>query len=99
MGEIIGSKIIGDKIVYKVLLDEKESLTLKGGMRNIHIFSLDLCKTESRMIEKGKEGVTKHFLVPIKHRSKSKKKPDNVFYQVIDIDSKTIFVYTVRLMR
>ncbi len=94
MGEIIGSKIIGDKVVYKIIVDEKESLTLKGSRKNIYLFSLDLCKTESRIIEKGKKGVTKHFLIPIKYRSKSKKKPKNVSYQVIDLDSKAIFIYT-----
>jgi len=96
MGEIIGSKVIGDKVVYKVLLDKKESLALKGGIRNIHMFSLDLCETESKVIEKGKGGVTKHFLIPIKYKSKSKKKPNSVSYQVIDLDSKTIFIYTVQ---
>lgn len=95
MGEIIGSRIIDDKIVYKLVVNEKESLALKGGMRNIYVFSLDLCKTESRIIEKGKGGVTKHFLIPIRYRSKSKKKPNNIFYQAIDLETKTIFIYTV----
>lgn len=95
MGEIIESKIIGDKVVYKVIVDEKESLALKGSTRNIHLFTLDLCDVESRIIEKGKGGVTKHFVVPIKYRSKSKKKPHTISYQIIDLDSKAIFIYTV----
>ncbi|MBW2984874.1 hypothetical protein KY361_07165 [Candidatus Woesearchaeota archaeon] len=95
MGEIIGSRTIGDRVIYKIMVNENESLTLKGSMRNIHLFSLDLCDAESRIIERGKEGVTKHFLIPTKHRPKPKKKPDSVSYQAIDLDSKTIFIYTV----
>lgn len=95
MGEIIESKVIGDKIIYKIMVNEEESLTLKGGIRNIDMFSLDLCKTESRIVERGKEGVVKYFLIPIKYKSKSKKKPNNISYQVIDLDSKAIFIYVV----
>lgn len=95
MGKIIGSKTIEDRVICKVMVNEKESLTIKGSMRNIHLFSLDLCETESRIIEKGKGGVTKHFLIPPKHRPKSKKRPNAISYQAIDLDSKVIFIYTV----
>lgn len=95
MGEIIGSRVVGDRILYRVMLDEKESLALKGNIRHVQLFSLDLCDTESRIIEKGKDGVTKHFLIPIRYRSKSKKKPRSIAYQMIDLDTKAIYIYIV----
>ena len=95
MGEIIESKVIEGKVLYKVVVDEKELLSLKGGMRNVHLFSLDLCDTESKIVERGKRGVTKHFLIPIKHRHKTKKRPNSISYHIINMDTKSIFIYTV----
>lgn len=95
MGEIIGSRTIGDRVIYKIMVNGKESLTLKGSMKNIRLFSLDLCDAESRIIERGKGGVTKHFLIPAKQRSKSKKRLHSIFYQVIELDNKAIFIYTL----
>jgi len=41
MGEIINSKILpNNKVVYKVLLDQKETDHLKGHLKNIHLFLL-----------------------------------------------------------
>ena len=80
--------------MYKILAEEEELLNLKGNTRNVHLISLDLCKTEARIVQRGKKGVTKHFLIPIKHRSKSKKKPKNISYHALNLNNKIIFIYT-----
>ena len=95
MGEIINSKIIGNKVLYKVELSENESLALRGNMRNIRLFSLDLCDTESRIMERGPDKVAKYFLIPIKYKSKSNKKPRSISYQMINLDAKAIYIYIV----
>ncbi|MBD3249289.1 hypothetical protein GF336_04555 [Candidatus Woesearchaeota archaeon] len=95
MGKIISSKIMGDKVLLKIKLSEKEAHNLKGGINNAYLFSLDMCKTESRIIERGNKGVTKYFSIPICHRTKAKKKPRSVSYNTIDLDDKVIFIYTV----
>lgn len=93
MGEILNSEIVGDKILYTVSLDEKESIALNGGLKNIHMFSLDLCKTRSKIIERGKDGRTKYFLLPTHYKSKSKNKPKIKSIQRIDTKKEVIFVY------
>ncbi len=53
MGEVIKTKTVGDKIVYHVELKEEEARQLKNHMLNVHMFSLDLCNHNSKIIERG----------------------------------------------
>ncbi len=93
MGEIIGYKVVGEKIVYKLCVDEKEALQLKGNINNIRLFTLDKCETESKIVEWGKNNSTKYFLIPKCFRKKTKKRPVSIAYQAIDLESKMIFIY------
>jgi hypothetical protein len=95
MGEIIAMRISAGKVRCKLLVDEKEALHLRGNMRKIHLFSAEQCSTNSRIIEKGKDGVTKHFMVPINFKTKSKKKPDRISYSAIDLDNHITFIYII----
>ncbi len=91
MGEIIQSRVSGDKIIYQVALDESESLALKGRVRNVHMFSLDLFTVESKMVEKGKDGVTKYFVIPSVFKSKRKSQLSDL--QMFETDQKYFFIY------
>lgn len=95
MGAIIQSRRIGDNILYKVIYNQEDALSLKGILKNIQLFSLDLCKMKGEIMQRGKHGVTKFFLIPTQFKSKSKKKPKSVSYQSIDLDTKMLFIYTV----
>jgi len=94
MGTILGSKILPDnKIKVKISLDEKEALSLQGCIKNIHVASSDLCSTESKVIEKGKNGVTKYFLVPLSLRARRKRHIFEIKCQRIESENKILFAY------
>lgn len=93
MGEIIFSRFTGNKVIYGILLEENESLALQGRIWGIHVLCLDMCKTESRIIEKGKNGVTRYFSIPIKYKPRSKHKPLLESSQIIDTKTKAIYIF------
>ena len=93
MGEIIGSKIFGDKIIYSIIVDEQEALALEGRIRNIHMFTLKECYTDSNIITKGRNNSAKYFIMPIKYQQKPKKKLEIVSIQKLETESKIIFIY------
>jgi hypothetical protein len=96
MGTIISQKVMPDnKIKIRVEVDMNEALALKGNVKDVHIFSRELSTTESKIIEKGKKGVTKYFLIPPKFRKRSKKILNNIACQKIETDTKAIFIYTM----
>jgi len=83
-----------NKVVYKILLDENEALNLRGNLKNIHLFSSDLCKKEAQMNQRGNKGVTKYFKIPLSLRSR--KKPSGILsYQNLSIPSKIFYIYTI----
>ncbi len=96
MGIILSSRILpDDKVKIKICLDEEEALSLGGCIRDIGIFASDLCDVESRVIERGTRGITKHFLVPIKLRSKIKKQAFGIKCSKVESKNKVMFVYVV----
>jgi hypothetical protein len=96
MGKILSTKVLpNQQMKIKICVEQREALALQGSVRKIHLFARDLCEVESEVIERGKKGVTKYFLIPSKLRSKSKRKPCIVCCQRIDGDTKVMFVYTI----
>jgi hypothetical protein len=93
MAEIIGSRFTGDKIIYSIAVDEEENLALQGRIKNINIFALDLCDTDSKIMARGKHGTTKYFLIPTKYRSRSRKKLNVKSPQAIETDTKAVYIY------
>jgi hypothetical protein len=94
MGSIISSKVLlNGNILFKIVLSEEEVRNLKNAMRNIHLFSAELCDVESKVIEKGKAGVTKYFLVPICLRTRKKIYPKTVRCHKVETDTKVFFIY------
>jgi len=96
MGEIITSKVMPDrKVVCKIILDKKELLGLKGHLKNIQIFSSEMCTNESCVNQRGNNGVTKYFRIPLSIRSR-KKHSGQLLYQKLDLDSKTFYLYVLK---
>ncbi|MCK5282174.1 MAG: hypothetical protein KAK00_02090 [Nanoarchaeota archaeon] len=96
MGTILSSKILpDDRVKLRICLNEEEALSLGGCVKNVHVFSSDLCKYESRVIERGRDGVTKHFLVPSNLRDKTKRLFFGIKCQKIDMGNKDLYVYVL----
>jgi len=96
MGTILSSRILsGNMIKLKLSLDEEEALSLKGCVKNINVFSSDLCNEESSVIETGKKGVTKYFKIPSSLRNRKKKRVFEIKCQKIESSTKIIFIYSV----
>lgn len=95
MGIILSSKTgKSGKIVYEIELDYEESLQLKGHMKNVYLFSEDVEDVKTNLSSRGKNEVTKYFLVPkeLRHNLKFN---DKVKCQRLETDSKIIFIYVV----
>jgi hypothetical protein len=93
MGEITGTRIYGDKVVFTVCLDEKEALALEGRIRNIHLFTLYADHVDSDIMSKSVNNSMKYVAIPPKYRSKAKNNPRLASIQVIETDTKAMFIY------
>lgn len=93
MGEIIGSKVFGDKVIYHIIVDEQEALALEGRIRNIHMFTLEEGYADSSIISKAKANTAKYFVLPQKYRLKTKKKLELISAQKLETNTKAIFIY------
>lgn len=95
MGQIINSKILGNKqVIIKILLDQEEMRNLNGHLKKIHVFNSDLCSYDSQINTRGNKGVTKYFKIPLSIRSR-KKHNGNLKYQKIDTPTKIFYLYTL----
>jgi hypothetical protein len=95
MGQIISTKNMPDKtVVCKILLDEEEMAALQGHMRNMHVFTSNLCNKDSQINTRGNKGVTKYFKIPLSIRSR-KKHSGILKYQKLDTSSKIYYIYTL----
>lgn len=95
MGRIIDTRNISEeKVLYKVLLDRNEMIPLRGHLRNVSIFTSNLCTTDSQINTRGNNGVTKYFKIPLNIRSR-KKHSGSLSYQKIETPSKIFYVYSL----
>ena len=95
MGQIINAKNLPNKtVIYKILLNQEEIINLKGHMKNIHLFSGNLCDQFSQINTRGNKGVTKYFKIPLSIRSR-KKHNGNLTYQIIETPTKAFYIYTL----
>jgi hypothetical protein len=95
MGEIISSRLLGSKVIYKILLDLEEAMNLKNALRNVHLFSEDYFFHEAKIIERGKGRSTKYFQIPFSLRFRKKKLYESVSYLKLETSLKTFFVYII----
>ena len=95
MGNVIKTKTFSDKIVYKIELTEEEALQLKNHVTNVHMFVADLCKCETKIIERGAKRGAKYFAIPLNLKSRKKKRYSKVSYQKIETEDKVYFICIV----
>jgi hypothetical protein len=94
MGKILSSKRNGEGILFEVETNYDEATLLKGHYDNIHLFTESVAEYETNISSRGKNSVTKYFLIPKSLRR-------NVDYncpvscQKIDTAEKIIFIYVV----
>lgn len=95
MGQIISTKNQPNKmVVCKILMDEGEIAALGGHMKNMNVFTSNLCKIDSQINTRGNNGVTKYFKIPLSIRSR-KKHTGLLKYQKIEAPSKIFYIYTL----
>ncbi len=93
MGHIIGIKTTkDDKVIVEVQMDYKESLQLKGHIKNIHLFSENAAEVKTTLSQRGTNDATKYFLIPRELRQ-GLSFAKEVKCQRIDTDKRVIFVY------
>jgi len=92
MGEIIKTKAVGDKIIYQVKLSEEEGLQIKNHVKNVHMFSGNLCEHDTKIIERGNKKGAKYFSIPLILKSRKKKRYSKVSYQKIEHNGRVFFI-------
>jgi len=95
MGTILGTRMIGgDKVVFEIEMDYKDSLKLKGHVRNVHIFSEDAADIKTNLSQRGTNEATKYFLIPRELRG-TLEFSKNVKCQKIETETKKIFIFAM----
>lgn len=94
MGKILSSKRRDNYILFEVELDINEATHLQGHYDNVHLFTEKIAEFQTGISSRGKNSMTKYFLIPRKLR---KKLDFNCLVQCQKIESKdkTIFIYVV----
>ena len=95
MGEIINSRVVSDKVVYKVLLSEEEARQLKNHVKSVHLFSADLCEFSTRIIERGNKGGAKYFVIPLGLKSRKRIRYSGASYQKVDVGDEVFYICCV----
>ena len=95
MGCIINSRVTKEgSVILDVELEYEESLTLKGNIKNVHIFSEDAAEMKTNLSQRGANEATKYFLIPKALRGNLNLRGE-VKCQKIDSEDKTIFIFVV----
>jgi hypothetical protein len=95
MGTILGTKITSDdKVIFEVEMDYKDSLKLKGHVKNVHVFSEDAAEFRTNVSQRGTNDTTKYFLIPRKLRE-GLNFDKVVKCQKIETDNRKIFVFVM----
>ena len=96
MGSIMNSKVVKDKVVFSVCMEQEEALQLKGHMKDIHIFSERIADIRTNLSGRGKDSATKYFLVPRELRKYiTFTQAKQISCQRIDSKEHAIFIYLV----
>jgi hypothetical protein len=94
MGKILSSKRNSNGILFEVEVDYDEATILHGHYDDVHIFTEKIAEFETNISSRGKNSVTKYFLIP-RHLRKNVDYKCPVNCQKIETDEKIIFVYVV----
>lgn len=94
MGRIISSKRTTKGILFEVEVDYEEAIILKGHYDDVHLFSEKVAEFKTNISSRGKNSVTKYFLIP-KHLRRNVDYNLPVSCQKIETEKKIIFIYVV----
>lgn len=94
MGKILNSKRNGKGLVFEVEVDYDEATLLQGHYDDVYLFTENVAEYQTNISSRGKNSVTKYFLIPKNLRNNVDYKcPVNC--QKIETDEKIIFIYVV----
>lgn len=94
MGKILSSQRNENGIVFEIEVDPEEAVDLRGHYDDIHVFTERVADFKTGISSRGKNSVTKYFLIPKSLRKNLDYKcPVNC--QKIETDDKVIFIYVV----
>ena len=94
MGKVLSSRRSGSGLLFEVELAYDEATLLKGHYDNVHLFTEKIAEFETNISSRGKNSVTKYFLIP-RHLRKNVNYNCPVNCQKIDTKDKIIFIYVV----
>lgn len=94
MGKILSSKRNDKGVLFEVEVNYEEATLLQGHYDSVHLFTENIADFETNISSRGKNSVTKYFLIPRNLRkSVDYKCPVNC--QKIETGEKIIFIYVV----
>lgn len=94
MGQILSTKFTGKTVVFEVEIDNNEATSLKGYYDDIHLFTEKVSQFDTNISSRGKNSVTKYFLIP-RYLRKNVDFQNQVKCQIIENSNKVIFIYVV----
>jgi len=94
MGKILSSKRNGEGIVFEIEVDYGEATLLQGHYDAVHMFTEKIAEFVTNISSRGKNSVTKYFLIP-RNLRKDVDYRCPVSCQKIDTGDKIIFIYVV----
>lgn len=94
MGTILNSKKIEKGFLLELEVGYEEGILLQGHFEDVHVFTERVAEFKTNISSRGKNSVTKYFLVPRQLRKNVDcKRP--VSCQKIETSDKIIFIYVV----
>jgi hypothetical protein len=95
MGKILSSKRSERGIVFEIEVDYEEAVLLHGHYDNVHLFTEEIADYKTNISSRGKNEITKYFLIPKCLRENiDYKSPINC--QKIETCDKIMFIYVVK---
>ncbi len=94
MGKIVSSKRNEAGILFEIEVDAEEATILNGHYDDIHLFTEKVAEYKTNISSRGKNSVTKYFLIP-RNLRKDIDLQCPVNCQKIETDEKFIFIYVV----
>lgn len=98
MGKIISSKRSENGVIFELEVEYEEATILQGHYDNVHVFTENVAEFKTNISSRGKNSVTKYFLIPRNLRKKVDWKC-MVHCQKIELDEKFVFIYVVDKFR
>ncbi len=92
MGEILSKKAGEKGVIYKIKTPIPEAIQLKNHMKKIHLFCLDNCKKNTKIVERGSNGGAKYFQIPLELKTRKKNKFSEINYQKLECKNEICYI-------